>query len=146
MKKKLLIYVGFSTLIVVLLIVVFSAGQALARPATTLAQEDLNESLPSFPNAPDFLSHGCTTVNNVAVFEDRIHLRCSNPYSGTIAYFAYPTDPAHAATANQILAIANTAFALGKGVYVYFNSNSSLNPSGCNISDCRGLVGVSMVQ
>ena len=138
--------VGFSTLIVILLIVVFSAGQVLARPATTLAQEDLNESLPSFPNATD-ATFGCVTVDNVAVFEDRIYIRCSNPIPNTtILYFAYPTDPAHIATANQMLAVANTAFAYGEGVVIFYNSNSVLNPSGCNISDCRGLVGVSMVK
>ena len=144
MKKKVLIWGGSVTLIVVLLIVVFLAGQILARSGTTLAQEDLNKSMPSFPNAPDAISFKCT-VDNVAAFENRIHLRCNNPYNTTIYYFAYPTDSAHTATANQILAIANTAFALGKPVWVYFNSSSADNPPGCNTGDCRGLVGVSMV-
>ena len=41
---------------------------------------------------------------------------------------------------------ANHAFALGKGVFLYYNADPALNPPGCNPGDCRGLVGVSMVQ
>lgn len=144
MKKKVLIWGGSTTLIVLLLIVVFFAGQAMAKPGAALAQEVLSEAMPSLPNSPDYSSFGCLSVNNVAAFENRIHLRCSNA-NGSILYYAYATDSANVATANQILAIANTAFALGKSVWVYYNSSSALNPPGCNTGDCRGLVGVSMV-
>ena len=86
----------------------------------------------------------CPSINQVAVFENRIHLRCSTA-DGSIRYFAYATDPEHAETANQILAIGNTAFVLGRSIYLFYNSNSALNPPGCLVSDCRGLFGVSMV-
>jgi hypothetical protein len=144
MKKKVLVWGGYSTLIVILLIVNFFAGQALARPETTRAKEEVNEPIPNHPDAPS-ANFYCSSVNNVAAFENRVHLRCSNS-NGGIIYYAYATDPAHVATANQILAIANTAFALGKGVWVYYNSSSTLNPPGCNTGDCRGLIGVSMIQ
>jgi len=144
MKKKVLVWGGYSTLIVILLIVNFFAGQALARPETTRAKEEVNEPIPDDPDAPS-ANFYCSSVNNVAAFENRVHLRCSNS-NGGIIYYAYATDPAHVATANQILAIANTAFALGKGVWVYYNSSSTLNPPGCNTGDCRGLIGVSMIQ
>jgi hypothetical protein len=98
--------------------------------------------LPGAPNASTFY---CSLITNVAIFENRIHLRCSNSNDG-ISYYAYPTDPSHVATANQILAIANTAFALNESVWVFYNSSSYLNPPGCYANDCRGLVGVSMVQ
>jgi len=144
MKKKLLIWVSTISLIVLLLIAVFYAGQTLARHGIARAQADLSESMPNLPNSPDFVSHYCY-VNNVAAFETRIHIRCSNPTAEGIAYFAYATDAAHAVTANQILAIGNSAFALGADVWVYYNTSTSYNPPGCNTGDCRGLVGVSMV-
>ena len=143
-KKKLLIWISSITLIVLLMIIVFSAGQTLARSGTARAQEDSNESMPGFPDSPDYLTHACL-VNNVAAFENRIHIRCSNPTTTGIAYFAYATDAAHAVTANQILAIANTDYALGDNLWVYYYSDSADNPPGCNVGDCRGLYGVSMV-
>jgi len=143
-KKKYFIWVSTISLIVLLLMAVFYAGQALARPGPVRAQAIIDESMPDLPNSPDFTSHYCY-VNNVAAFEARIHIRCSNPTTAGIAYFAYPTDAAHAVTANQILAIGNSAFALGADVWVYYNLDSAYNPPGCNTGDCRGLVGVSMV-
>jgi hypothetical protein len=128
-----------------LLIVIFFAGQALASSVTTHAQEEVNEGMPEIPEVPNAATFYCLSVNGVATFENRVHLRCSNS-NGSINYYAYATDPTHIATANQILAIANTAFALGEGVWVYYNSNSDLNPPGCYVGDCRGLVGVSMVK
>jgi hypothetical protein len=88
---------------------------------------------------------GCTNINNVAAFEDRVHLWCATA-NGSILYYAYATDRAHATTANEILAIGNTALALGKGVVLFYNDDPALNPPGCQSGDCRGLVGVSMVQ
>jgi hypothetical protein len=143
-KKKLFIWVGSISLIVLLLMAIFYAGQAMARSQPARAQAGLSESMPNLPNSPDYSTHLCY-VNNVAAFETRIHIRCSNPTAAGIAYFAYPTDAAHAVTANQILAIGNSAFALGADVWMYYNLDSAYNPPGCNTSDCRGLVGVSMV-
>jgi hypothetical protein len=145
MKKKVLVLGGYITMIVILLIVNFLAGQALASPGTTRAQEEVDKPVPDHPDVPNASTFYCSSVNNVATFENRVHLRCSTS-NGDIIYYAYATDPAHVATANQILAIANSAFALGKGVWVYYNISSDLNPPGCNSGDCRGLVGVSMLQ
>ena len=86
----------------------------------------------------------CPSVNNIAAFDNRIHLRCSQA-NGGVTYYAYPNDLEHATVANQILAIASSAFTLNRGIWLYYNSDSSLNPPGCNVSDCRGLTGVSMI-
>ena len=147
MKHKILAWGGYAALIVVLLVISFLAGRTLASPGDVLAKGDVEASLPDHPNAPNApnVSFYCASVNNVAAFDNRVHLRCS-PANGSIAYFAYATDPSHVATANQILAVANTAYALGDGVWVYYYSNSDLNPPGCYSSDCRGLYGVSMVK
>ena len=145
MKDKFLVRSGYVALIVVLLVISFFVGRVLAKPGVANAQDGITESAPDFPNAPNASSFYCTSVTNVASFENRVHLRCSNANEGVI-YYAYPNDASHIGVANQILAISNTAFALSKGVWVYYNASSTLNPPGCNIGDCRGLVGVSMVQ
>ena len=135
MRKKILFWGGYSLLTVILLVAIFFAGQALAKPESTHAQEMANETIPNSPNSPD-ASFFCSEVNNVAAFNNRVHLRCSTS-NGGILYYAYATDPANVATANQILAIANTAFALNKGVWVYYYDSTSYNPPGCNVSDCQ---------
>lgn len=141
-KRQPFVWIGYAVLLTALLGIAFLAGRAAARPNMASAQAQTGADPLAGPNAASF---SCS-VNNVAAFDTRIHLRCTTSPGGGIYYFAYASDPAHFSTANQILAVANTAFALGKPVYVYYNSNSSLNPPGCNVSDCRGLVGVSMVQ
>jgi hypothetical protein len=147
MKHKVLVWGGYATLIIFLLFISFYAGRSLAKPGDVLAKGYVEASLPDPPNALNAPNANfyCASVNNVAAFDNRVHLRCS-PADGSIAYFAYATDPSNIATANQILAVANTAFALGEGVWVYYYSSSDYNPPGCNIGDCRGLYGVSMVK
>jgi hypothetical protein len=142
MKCRPFVWIGYAVLLIALLGIAFLAGRAAARPSVASAQAQAGADLLAVPNAASFYC----SVNNVAAFDTRVHLRCTTSPGGGIYYFAYASDPAHFSTANQILAVANTAFALGKPVWVYYNSDSSLNPPGCNAGDCRGLVGVSMVQ
>ena len=144
MRKNIIVWGGYSLLIVILLVAIFFAGQALAKPETTHAQEMVNEIIPNSPNSTDAEFY-CGGINNVAVFENRIHIRCNNA-NGSISYYSYATDSTNVATANQLLAIANTAFALGKNVWVFYYPSSSYNPTGCYTSDCRGLIGISMLQ
>lgn len=100
------------------------------------AQEGLD--LSAAPEASPFL---CPTIVNVAVWDNRIHFRC-NVANGSVVFYAYATDPPNIGTANQMLAIGNSAFVLDQSVYFYYNTNSNLNPPGCLPGDCRGLVGV----
>jgi hypothetical protein len=133
---------------VVLLIVVvamatvsFLAGRAFIGSRVSRAQGAVSPSAPAGPDA----SFTCTNVNNVAAFDNRIHLRCSQA-NGSVLYYAYPTNGSNGYTANRMLAVAQTAFALGNVTFVYYDADSSHNPPGCNASDCRLLVGISIVQ
>jgi len=101
------------------------------------AQNSPALAVPNDTTASPFLC----TVNNVAVFDNRIHIRC-NPADGSIAYFAYATNSPNA---NRFLALANTAYALGDKLFVYYYTNSTQNPPGCQTGDCRGFYGLSMV-
>ena len=46
----------------------------------------------------------------------------------------------------RMLAVGQTAFALGKPVWIFFDSNSDSNPSSCYTTNCRLLTGISMVN
>ena len=89
------------------------------------------------PNAVDGGQFACT-IANIAVFPSRIHVRCTTALPGTgIEYFAAAGDNLHAVTTNRFLMMLNTAYALGKPVYLYYIDSSSANVSGCNAADCR---------
>lgn len=91
------------------------------------------------PNAADGGPFACT-IRNIAVLSNRIHVRCTAAISGTsIQYFASSGDAAHALVTNRFLAILNTAYTLGKPVYIYYLDNSASNPPGCNSGDCRAI-------
>lgn len=91
------------------------------------------------PNAPDGGPFKCV-INNIAVFSSRIHVHCTSAISGTsISYFAASGDSAHALTTNRFLALLNTAYSLGKPVYIYYLDNTAKNPPGCNTGDCRAI-------
>jgi len=91
------------------------------------------------PSAPDAGPFGCT-INNIAVFNNRIHVHCTSSVSGTsISYFAANGDSDHALTTNRFLVVLNTAYSLGKPVYIYYLSDPASNPPGCNTGDCRAI-------
>jgi hypothetical protein len=141
MKAKIFVWGRNAALIIILLVISFYAAQAFANPTTSvMAQDNIQASEPNIPNEPNASFH-CPVVTGIATFTNRIHLRCNIP-NGSIIYYAYPNDQAHSAVAGQLLAVINTASALGKGIDVYYNDDPSLNPPGCGTGDCRGLVGV----
>ena len=91
------------------------------------------------PSAPDGGPFTCV-IANIAVFSNRIHVYCASPVSGTsIRYFAAPGDSAHALATNRFLVILNTAYALGRPVYIYYPNSATQNPPGCNATDCRAI-------
>jgi hypothetical protein len=83
--------------------------------------------------------------NNVAVFENRIHVRCTTAAAGGISYFAFRnTDAAQAARHLSLLLVAYTT---DSGIWVYYDPNDTSGDAwGCNASDCRVFTGVSMVK
>ena len=88
-------------------------------------------------NAPGATSsqHVCVP-QNVAVFSNRIHIKCDTADTDGIRYFAAPTtDSKHVA---RILSLLLTAKASGKRVGVDYNSYDLSGAAiGCATSDCR---------
>ncbi len=123
----------------------FFAGRLLAGPKAVQARSQPD---PASPAGVDALSHYCT-INNVAAFYNRIHLRCNQyanvPPDYEINYFAHPIGGSSGYTANRMLAIAQTAGLLNKPVWIYYDPDYSSNTPGCNSGDCRLLTGISMV-
>jgi hypothetical protein len=140
MKRRVRIAV-FIVAVLGLLAGSFAAGRRLVATQAASAQAAAAPAAPASPEA----SFACT-VDNVAAFNNRIHLRCTSSPGSGIYYFAYPTTSGEGYTANRLLAVAQTAFALGKPVWVYYVSSSASNPPGCNTGDCRLLTGISMVN
>lgn len=95
------------------------------------------------------LVHQCTIFSIAAVEvdsttfpnENRIYVRCTNPASQNISYFASAVGT-NGGTANRYLVMLNTAFALGKIVAVYYDNTAGNNPIGCQPTDCRKLTGL----
>jgi hypothetical protein len=91
------------------------------------------------PQAVNGGPFGCT-ISNIAVFPDRIHVHCTTSVTvGTdnVSYFVAPGDSAHMLSTNRYLVLLNTAYTLGKKVYIYYLDNPANNPPGCNTGDCR---------
>jgi hypothetical protein len=145
MKSKHLRWILYCALAAGLVAGSFLAGKAIARPGVARAEAPAGSAAPDVPGAAHFR---CPAIDQVAAFNNRIHVHCTTAVtvgSDSVSYFAYPTDAAHANTANQMLAVGNSAFALGTQMDLFYNADSALNPTGCNTGDCRGLVGVDML-
>ena len=75
------------------------------------------------------------TVDSVAVFASRIHVKCAEGHSG-IYYFAYPTTDD--ADANRFLGTLNTAYTLGTTLSILYDpADTSGTSYGCLAADCR---------
>lgn len=98
------------------------------------AAENLPSEAPASPEEPT-AQHVCVP-SNVAVFTNRIHVRCSTVADGGIRYFALSTsDSRHAA---RVLSLLLTAKASGQRVGVDYSPGDLSGVSlGCLSSDCR---------
>jgi hypothetical protein len=141
MKRSVIRRAVFVLVVLGLLAGSFFAGRLLARPEVAKAHVEETYLSPSSTEASFYCS-----VNNVAAFDNRIHVRCTVSSGDGVLYYAHPTGSSNGYTASRMLAVAQTAYALGKPVWVYYVSSSSSNPPGCNTGDCRLLTGVSMVN
>jgi hypothetical protein len=142
MKNSVIRRAVFVLAVVGLLAGSFFAGRQLTGPEGVQAHAEVNPASPTSIES----SFYCTVVSNVAAFDNRIHVRCSTSPGDGIWYFAYPTNSSSGYTASRMLAVAQTAYALGKPVWVYYDLSSGSNPPGCNTGDCRLLTGISMVN
>jgi hypothetical protein len=78
--------------------------------------------------------------NQVAVFANRIHVRCAAAIGGVV-YFALPT--ADAPLAARVLNILTTAQVAGRTLGInYEPSDTTGSAIGCSPSDCRLIRGV----
>ena len=141
MKRSVVSRAVFVVAVFGLLAGSFVAGRLLARPEVAKAHAEDTYASPASLEASFYCN-----VNNVAAFDNRIHVRCTISSGEGVLYYAHPTGSSNGYTASRMLAVAQTAYALGKPLYVYYVSSSSSNPPGCNIGDCRLLTGVSMVN
>jgi len=89
-------------------------------------------------------TYTCTPVG-VAVFTNRVHVRCSAPAPpGGIYWFAVST--ADSASASRFLSIFTTAMVTGKNVRIWYSpSDLSGGDFGCLTSDCRKATGAEVV-
>jgi hypothetical protein len=78
-------------------------------------------------------------VRDVMAFYDRTHVRCYNKARGKIMFFAVDTGQPIAAT---VLSKALNGIQLGKPVTIVFAPASDLNPSNCEVKNCRRLLDI----
>jgi len=82
------------------------------------------------------------TANSVAVFPNRIHVRCTQSYSG-IRYFAYPSS--NAASTARFLSILTSAQVSGHVLQVLYDpADHSGTSYDCALSDCRPIQAVTL--
>ncbi len=146
MEQRKLHSVVFVLIVLALLAGSFLVGRSFADRRVSHAQDD---GIPPAPADPNWSSFACSNVNNVAVYENRIHVKCASVNivgTNNVYYYAYPTGGFDGYTASRMLAVGQTAFALDKPAWLYYEANISYNPPGCNTGDCRLLVGISMVE
>jgi hypothetical protein len=80
------------------------------------------------------------TPTGVATFPNRIHVRCSQSFSG-IVFFAYRTSDSAGAARN--MSMATSALISGRNVRIFYDpADQSGSKIGCNVKDCRLLQGL----
>lgn len=97
----------------------------------------------SLASAPALADSASCTPANVAVYPNRIHVKCSASVAGGIWYFALSTsDAAHT---NRTLSLLTTALAGGRPLSIDYNPSTTAGTAiGCLSSDCRLINWVAM--
>ncbi len=75
---------------------------------------------------------------DVTVFNERIHVRCSDKTTdgaSAIYYFAVPTSDA--TRANRFMTMAMSALVSGRRLNINFTNGASGASYGCQVADCR---------
>lgn len=123
----------FLVFIFILLSFVLLAGISLMTNGSATAQSESNSGEPVSPEGTVIFT---CTISELAIHYNRIHIRC-NPGDGGISFFAASSGGADALRTNQFLTLANTAYALGKTINIWYESNPADNPIGCDFDNCR---------
>ncbi len=108
----------------------------------------LAASIPTQASAPAAPTAAFTcTPTGVAIFTNRVHVRCTPAAPNSIAYFAYCT-ATDSATASRFLSVFTTAKATGKNLVIFYDPNdlTGQQKCGCANGDCRLLTGAEIQQ
>ncbi len=95
-------------------------------------------------------SHNCTPTDVTVFFDSRLHVKCSIPmflggYGETrIYYFSVSTNDYD--NLEHTRELASKAIASGKMLKLYARTSANYNPSGCVSSNCRKLIGISLLK
>lgn len=90
----------------------------------------------SLASAPALADSASCTPSNVAVFSNRIHVKCSASVAGGVWYFALSTTDS--AYSNRMLSLFTTALAGGRTLSIDYNPSTTAGTSiGCQSADCR---------
>jgi hypothetical protein len=85
----------------------------------------------------------CTPIRT-GTFSSRVHVRCSQSFSGII-YFA--VSMADSEEAQRFLSVVTSALLAGRNIVVYYDpADLSGGSFGCLTSDCRRATGVEIVK
>ena len=111
MSNKIVKKFVFGLVIIILLATAFIAGHVQKTHVTVQAQE--------IPEGEDrYTSYYCY-LNNVAAFENRIHIRCTVSI-GSISYFAIENTRENEMLINRVMAISLTNMTMNWPVWVYY--------------------------
>jgi len=127
---KLLVFGVFSFVFGALVMGAFSftSKTSASSPDAAAAEQ------PAAALAPVAATTTCTPIQ-VAVFSNRIHVRCAAPVGG-ISYFAFPTS--NAVNADRVLGMLEEAQIAHRNLTIWYDPNATSGTSyGCLASDCR---------
>jgi hypothetical protein len=125
-------------LIVEILLVVAALTIILSRSTPTEAA-----AVPAPAAAPNAGWYTCNSPDQVAVFFNRVHVRCTSttPTISGVSWFAVPTSP-DSAVASRFLGIFQSALVAGRPLILYVDPADTTGSSfGCGAGDCRRLIG-----
>ena len=95
-------------------------------------------------------SHNCSPTDVTVFFDSRLHIKCSRsmPLGGyaeiDIYYFSVSTNDYD--NLEHARELASKAIASGKTLKLFARTSESYNPSGCASSNCRKLIGISLLN
>jgi len=101
------------------------------------------------PLAPT-ASHTCTPTDVTVFFNSRLHIRCSSPmrtgYYGDVNVYYFSVRINDYDNLEHARVLASEAIVTGKRLKVYAQTSPNHNPSGCGSSNCRKLIGISLLR
>jgi hypothetical protein len=92
----------------------------------------------------------CTPTDVTVMFNSRLHIKCTSRLSlgwnEDIHIYYFSVSANDYDDLDRALQMATTAITTGKRLRLQVRNSSSYNPSGCSSSNCRKLVGISLLR